>query len=103
MSLENAIQQNTDAIHALIEALTAAKPAAPVVAPIETKVVEPVVETAKVEEVTFDQVRQALLHVAKLKGRDTVIALLDTYGAQNLSDVAPADLPKLYADIKVAE
>jgi hypothetical protein len=44
MSLEQAIQANTDAIHALIAQLAAGVPAAPAVAPVETVYAPPVAQ-----------------------------------------------------------
>lgn len=105
MSLELAIQENTLAVRALIDALTGAntlpevkseklktevkeeKPKAE--AKAETKV-EPK-EEAPVEEkapvVAYDQVKQAVVELVTSKGRDAVVAVLSKFNVSTAKDL----------------
>lgn len=107
MSLELALQQNTDAIRALTEVLAASKPAAPVVAPIETKVVEPcaghAAETAKVEESlpTENDLARAVSAFVTSNSKDAAREILRKHGGERISTVPEANRAACIADLGV--
>jgi hypothetical protein len=106
MSLERAIEENTQAIHALIERLAAvgisAAPApiraplseiAPVLAevPVNNPAPEPDYDTMPVvTEVTEAELRAMFIAFAKTAGREGQMAALAKFGVAKLSEL-PAD------------
>ena len=124
MSLEQAIQENTAAIKALIAALgTGATSQA--AAPVETATVEdPKAEKPTKEKkqsapaatpeskedtaaaadepapVSYDDCAQSVTKLAKSKGRPSAVALLGHFGLKTLQDAK--DKPELLAQVKAA-
>ena len=124
MSLEQAIQENTAAIKALIAALgTGATSQA--AAPAETATVEePKAEKSTKEKkqsapaatpeskedaaaaadepapVSYDDCAQSVTKLAKSKGRPAAVALLGRFGLKTLQDAK--DKPELLAQVKAA-
>lgn len=106
MSLEQALNANTQAIYALLEhmranvgAATPILPPAPTVA--EVKAPAPVIETvsptpvaepepAPASTVDRAQVQHALLTVAKNKGKPAAVAVLEGFGVKGLADLPEA-------------
>ena len=121
MSLEQAIQENTAAIKALIAALLSTYDAAPV----ETATVEepkaekpakekkqqaPAATPESKEEaapaayepapVSYDDCAQSVTKLAKTKGRPAAVALLGQFDLKTLQDAK--DKPELLAQVKAA-
>lgn len=107
MSLEQALQANTQAIYALIEHMkTNSTPVkapvvvepeptptpAPTPAPTETPVPTPAAEPEHVQEevakVDRAQVQHALLAVAKTHGKPAAVAVLEAFGVKGLTDLS---------------
>jgi hypothetical protein len=73
-----------------------AGPAAPEPA-AETTGAEPSASpaTASPSEITAEAMRDLVLRVVKTKGREAMVAVLDTFGAAKASDVPAAQVPEL--------
>lgn len=119
MSLELALQQNTDALHQLIALLSdpsALKAASAPVATTEQKKEKPAAEksekkqsagdvqtaeTTKAEtteaakssddkpQPTYDDVKAAVIKLSQAKGRDTVVDVLSRFGVTKAPDLKP--------------
>lgn len=83
MSLEDAIRENTTVLKALIEALGTNTVKKPIAAKVE-KAAEEAPTAPMVDPKT---VSDKLLELVKLKGRDTAINLLKSFGAAKFCDV----------------
>ena len=121
MSLEQAIQENTAAIKALIAALLSTYDAAPVETATveEPKAEKPAKEkkqqapaatpeskaeaAAAADEpapVSYDDCAQSVTKLAKTKGRPAAVALLGQFDLKTLQDAK--DKPELLAQVKAA-
>lgn len=127
MSLEVAIQENTQAITTLIALLSqgVTLPASngavdhPAQAPVADNSASDTAESAsesdrpevaakkpakssvqaatKAEGVSYDDAAKAVQELARLKGRDAAIAVLGQFKAKTLKDVAPTDYAAIIA------
>lgn len=127
MSLEAAIQENTNALRDLIPQLKATP------TPAAIKAAEAVVQTAKessketeatkvevkeqpkvdpkpenaeansASEVTIDMVKKATTDLAKVKGRDAAVAVLAQFDAKNANEVNPEAYAEYVAAAKAAQ
>jgi hypothetical protein len=52
------------------------------------------------EPVSASALRDLVLSVVRAKGRDTMVSVLDTFGAAKASDAAPEQLPELVAALE---
>ena len=56
--------------------------------------------TASPSEITAEAMRDLVLRVVRLKGREAMVAVLDTFGAAKASDVPAAQVPELVAALE---
>jgi len=120
MSLEIAIQKNTEAIHVLVELLKSGAVPAPIVGAAK----DAIVKTAKVADapkpevvnqaspaeaeptkLTYDDIRKPFLDLVNKKGREVAQQLLNDLGiptGSKLSAIAEADYGKALAAIQKA-
>lgn len=56
--------------------------------------------TASPSEITAEAMRDLVLRVVRLKGREAMVAVLDTFGAAKASDVAATQVPELVAALE---
>lgn len=121
MSLESAIQENTEALRLLINLLTAKSveipPAAtlapPPLAPssrASAKAADAQQEipanstpaTSTTDELAYDVVRESILDLSKKKGKDAALAVLAPYGVTSGLDLKPEQYQQVVADIQSA-
>lgn len=127
MSLEIALQQNTEALHQLIALLSnpsALKAASvPVVsepkkekpateksekkqvasAPAETAPVETATATESSGEkpaATYDDVKAAVIRLSEQRGRETVVGVLSRFGVKKAPDLLPEQYAEVLAKIE---
>ena len=124
MSLEQAIQENTAAIKALIAALGTGATSQAAATVEDPKVEDPKVETPAKEKkqqapaatpeskdevapaadepapVSYDDCAQSVTKLAKTKGRPAAVALLGQFDLKTLQDAK--DKPELLAQVKAA-
>lgn len=109
MSLELAINENTQAIRDMIAALMAngmpapaakAKPAAKAEPKVEAPA--PAAQATPATTIDYQVAATAITKLSRIKGRDAAVALLAQFGAAKLPDVKPEQFEAIIAAVDVA-
>lgn len=111
MSLELAINENTQAIRDMIAALMAngmpapaakAKPAAKAEPKVEAPTYAEPKSVAPATTIDYQVAATAITKLSRIKGRDAAVALLAQFGAAKLPDVKPEQFEAIIAAVDVA-
>lgn len=114
MSLEQAIQENTEAINRLIGLFSSGKATVPHAEPkapapateapakkVQTPKEEPKAEPATTD-IPYDKVKEATLALVKAKGRDAAVEVLAKYGVKVGTKLTKDEYAPYVADVKAA-